>query len=96
MSDAILGRDGYPVPQSKDRKVFKATCPVCIDGNANIRVSKSGNWIVKCGNCSVILYLNSITSINLFRGLQSLLDAYPEYQVSHVANIVRHAPDYGE
>ena len=94
--DVMLGKDGYPIPQTKDRHTFKATCPICIDGNTNIKIAKNGNWVVKCPSCSIILYLNSVTSINLFRGLQSLLNDNPEYQVMHAANVVKNAPDYGD
>jgi hypothetical protein len=64
--------------------------------SANMKVAKSGNWIVRCPLCSTIIYLNDITSINLFRGLQKFLNDNPEHQVAHTTGIVTHAPMDGE
>jgi hypothetical protein len=95
-SNYRLGDDGYPVPEKPNNGTFKCSCPICMDGGANLSISKKNNWIVRCPTCSIILYLNSITSINLFRGLQRFIDVDPEHQVKHTAGIVRYAPDIGK
>lgn len=93
---ALIGDDGYPIPEKvkvKDR--FAAICPICIGATASMSVAKNGNWIVRCPSCACILYLNDTTSINLFRGLQRFLDESPDHQVAHTAGIIQHAPDEG-
>jgi hypothetical protein len=92
----MLGSDGYPVPEVQRKNSYKVTCPICVSGDANMSVSKKGNWIVRCGTCSIILYLNSLQSINLFRGFQKVINDNPEYQVSHTQLIVENAPDIGQ
>ena len=93
----MIGEDGYPIPKfdQKLKNKFICICPICVGANANLSVAKTGNWIVRCPSCSIILYLNDLTSINLFRGLQQFLDANPEHQVAHTAGIVQYAPDEG-
>lgn len=93
----IIGDDGYPIPQTtlKAQEKFICICPICIGANARMSVAKTGNWIVRCASCSIILYLNDITSMNLFRGLQSFLEADPQHQVTHTTGIIQHAPDEG-
>jgi len=90
-----LGADGYPVPEVQVRDSFKVTCPICVSGDASMRVAKNKNWIVLCPACLSILYLNSVQSINLFRGFQSMINNDPEYQVEHTRRIVESAPDWG-
>ena len=96
-STVIIGDDGYPIPQAtlKAQDKFICICPICVGANARMSVAKTGNWIVRCGSCSIILYLNDLTSMNLFRGLQSFLEADPQHQVAHTAGIIQHAPDEG-
>ena len=90
-----LGADGYPIPETKKSDHFSVTCPICMSGDANMRVSKSNNWIVRCPTCVITLYLNSVQSINLFRGLQAVVNKDPSYQVEHTRRIVENAPDRG-
>ena len=92
---ALLGNDGFPVPVKKDRNKYTCVCPICIGANASLSTTKTGSWIVRCPACSIILYLNDITSINLFRGLQKFLNEDPDHQVRHTAGIVSYAPDEG-
>jgi len=97
LTPTIIGDDGYPIPQvnrQKDR--FACICPICIGATANMSIAKSGNWVVRCPSCTMILYLNDVTSINLFRGLQKLFTANPEHQIAHATGIVQHAPDEGK
>jgi hypothetical protein len=91
----ILGEDGFPIPQPKRTDRFLCVCAICMGADANMKVAKNGNWIVRCPTCKTILYLNDLTSINLFRGLQAFLNADPEHQVRHTTGIVAHAPDAG-
>jgi hypothetical protein len=92
----IVGDDGYPVPEvKKTRERFACICPICVGATANMSVAKSGNWIIRCPACTSIIYLNDVTSINLFRGLQRFLDAEPDHQLRHATGIVGYAPDEG-
>ena len=90
-----LGADGYPIPEQQLRDAYKVTCPICVSGDANMRVSKNQNWVVRCPSCSIILYLNSVQSINLFRGFQKMINNDAAYQVEHTKKIVDNAPDWG-
>jgi len=90
-----LGADGYPVPEVKLRDAYKMTCPICMSGDANMTVTKTQNWIVRCPSCVIVLYLNSIQSINLLRGFQTTMNNNPEYQVEHTRRIVENTPDWG-
>lgn len=97
----IIGDDGFPIPKQiienkQKRGTFMCVCPICMSGDATMRVAKTGNWNVRCYNCKTLMYLNDVTSINLFRGLQSFLNADPDHQVRHTAGIVAHAPDEGQ
>jgi len=92
----ILGEDGFPIPQAKKTDRFMCLCPICIGADANMKVAKSGNWIVRCPTCKTVLYLNDLTSINLFRGMQAFMNADPDHQVRHTAGIVSYAPNSGE
>ena len=92
-----LGRDGYPVPHTtKPKSSFSCVCPICMGADSTISVTKTGNWIVRCPSCCIVMYLNDVMSINLFRGLQKFLDEEPEHQVRHTSGILRHAPDEGQ
>ena len=95
----IIGEDGFPVPLQKnqqDKGTYMCICPICMSANAQMKVAKTGNWNVRCYNCKMLMYLNDITSINLFRGLQTFLNADPEHQVRHTTGLVAHAPDEGQ
>ena len=65
-STVIIGDDGYPIPQPtlKAQDKFICICPICVGANARMSVAKTGNWIVRCGSCSIILYLNDLTSMD--------------------------------
>jgi len=93
----IIGEDGFPIPEKKtDRKgSFICICAICMGANATMKVAKTGNWIVRCYNCKTLMYLNDVTSINLFRGLQTFLEQNPEHQITHTTGILTHAPDEG-
>lgn len=93
----LIGNDGYPIPNpAKVKDKFACICPICIGATASMSVAKTGNWIVRCPNCSIILYLNDTTSINLFRGFQQFLDNSPEHQMAHTTGIIQYAPNEGE
>jgi len=93
----IIGKDGFPIPDvKKDLDRYTCVCPICMGANANMKVAKTGNWIVRCPSCSIILYLNDSISINLFRGLQTFLNNNPEHQVAHTTGLIAHAPDEGQ
>ena len=94
----IIGSDGFPVPQEKKQAkgTYICICPICMSGDASMKVARTGNWNVRCYSCKTLMYLNSPTSINLFRGLQSFLNADPQHQVAHTAGIVSYAPNEGE
>lgn len=94
----IIGKDGFPIPSQNFSKpgTYMCVCPICICADASMKVAKTGNWNVRCYNCKTLMYLNDVTSINLFRGLQAFLNADPEHQVRHTAGIVMHAPDEGQ
>jgi len=91
-----IGKDGYPIPKVKDTGRFSCLCIICLGATATLKEAKSGNWIVKCPSCSTITYLNSITSINLFRGFQAYMENNPQNQVLHSQGIIEHAPNEGE
>ncbi|MHA1961405.1 MAG: hypothetical protein ACW99U_14380 [Candidatus Thorarchaeota archaeon] len=91
-----LAEDGFPVPVVNRLKTsYSCICPICTSADATMKVSKSGNWVVRCPRCVIILYLNDVTSINLFRGLQSYFATEPAAQVGHAAKLVEFAPDEG-
>ena len=90
-----LGADGYPIPEVKLKDAYKVTCPICISGDANMSVAKNENWIIRCPSCLITLYLNSVQSINLFRGFQKMINSDAAYQVEHTKRIVDNAPDWG-
>jgi hypothetical protein len=94
----MIGDDGFPIPSRKKLTddSFTCVCPICMSGDATMKVAKTGNWNIRCHNCKILLYLNSVTSINLFRGLQSFLNEDPEHQVRHTAGLIAHAPDEGK
>ena len=92
----MLGSDGYPRPMNTQKQSYKVTCCVCISGDAAMDVTKKQNWVIRCRACNCIIYLNSPSSINLFRGFQTLLNADPAYQITHTRKIVENAPDAGQ
>jgi hypothetical protein len=94
----IIGDDGFPIPSKKKEGngSYMCVCPICMNGDATMKVAKTGNWNVRCYNCKTLMYLNDVISINLFRGLQAFLNADPEHQVRHTAGLIAHAPDEGD
>mgnify|MGYP005635251723 CR=1 FL=1 len=94
-----LGEDGFPVPARKGKggkETFICICPICMSADASMKVAKTGNWNIRCYTCKTMIYLNDVTSINLFRGLQGFLSADPEHQVRHTAGLLAYAPDEGQ
>ena len=93
---SVIGEDGFPIPKVKNAKErYTVICPICMGANANMKVAKNGNWIIRCPTCVSQLYLNDSVSINLFRGLQRFLNDNPEHQVAHTAGLISYAPDEG-
>lgn len=94
----IIGEDGFPIPSKKktENGSYVCVCPICMSADGVMKVAKTGNWNVRCYNCKTLMYLNSVTSINLFRGLQAFLNHDPEHQVRHTAGLVAYAPNEGE
>jgi len=94
----LIGKDGFPIPDSTQRKTDKyiCICPICVGANAFAKSIKNGNWQVKCANCMTVMFLNSATSINLFRGMQKLFNSDPQHQIKHTEGIVGYAPSEGD
>ena len=93
-----MGKDGFPIPKPNQQMLNRYTClcPVCIGANATMTVAKNANWVVRCPTCQIILYLNDITSMNLFRGFQKFFDNDPEHQVAHTAGIIKYEVKKGD